>query len=559
MAMDTSAISSALGAGSGLNIRSIVDGLAAAAKAPKEAQIARRETTNTAKISGLAELTGGIDSFAAAMTSLIAGGSLASQPTVSDPAAFSATATKGARLGALSANLEVRQLAQAEVAQSTSVADRSASIGTGTLSLTTARGNFAITIDAGNDSVDGLAAAINAAGGGIGGVDADAGVKASILTDAGGSRLIIKGATGAAQTFTLAVTAGGGPGAGGTGGIERFAYNAATSGTPAGMTQAQSAQDALVAIDNVAVARPTNSFNDVIPGVQIDLKRATVGAIISIGTRRATAEIDQAVRDFVDAYNALNTTARRLGTVGNDENSGILRGNTGLEQLKRRLAALPTMALTVQGAGPHTLAEIGVRTNRDGTLSVTTPQLAAALAASPDAVEALFNPAMFSDNSRVAVRSVSGRVAPGTYALSGLVPQNGTVAPAGLIDGTAMTPSGADLIAPAGSRAVGLIISLRSGAPGAATVTVEAGLGGALQAIRDDLRAANGAFTTANRTLSTTARDIADDRAVLERRSAKYFNQLLSTYAAMDRNISAFKATQTYLEQQIKLWTADRG
>jgi hypothetical protein len=62
------------------------------------------------------------------------------------------------------------------------------------------------------------------------------------------------------------------------------------------------------------------------------------------------------------------------------------------------------------------------------------------------------------------------------------------------------------------------------------TITVEAGLGGALKAIRDALRDRNGAFNAANGRLENEKRDIADDKAALETRSEVYYNQLLKTF-----------------------------
>ena len=111
----TTSIGYALGAGSGLDIRALVTDLSNAAKAPKEALLASRETANQARVSGLAQVSGAIDSFASALTSLIAGGSLFSQSSVSDPSVFTATALPGSRLGGLSASVEVRRLAQANI------------------------------------------------------------------------------------------------------------------------------------------------------------------------------------------------------------------------------------------------------------------------------------------------------------------------------------------------------------------------------------------------------------------------------------------------------------
>ncbi|HEY0116990.1 MAG TPA: flagellar hook protein, partial [Allosphingosinicella sp.] len=89
--------------------------------------------------------------------------------------------------------------------------------------------------------------------------------------------------------------------------------------------------------------------------------------------------------------------------------------------------------------------------------------------------------------------------------------------------------------------------------------TIEAGLGGALKQIRDMLRDRNGPFAAANTRLQKESSAIAADKAALETRSQQYYNQLLNTFTGMERQVSAFKATQSYLDQQVKIWTNDRG
>src|SRR5262245_27823495 len=106
----TTSIAASLGIGSGLDINALVTNLANAAKQPKADLIAQRDTANRAKISALGQVSSGIDGFASALTSLIAGGSLFSQPSVSDASVFTASAIAGARLSGLSASVEVRQL-----------------------------------------------------------------------------------------------------------------------------------------------------------------------------------------------------------------------------------------------------------------------------------------------------------------------------------------------------------------------------------------------------------------------------------------------------------------
>src|SRR3546814_10217441 len=74
--------------------------------------------------------------------------------------------------------------------------------------------------------------------------------------------------------------------------------------------------------------------------------------------------------------------------------------------------------------------------------------------------------------------------------------------------------------------------------------------------IRDALRAETGPFTAVEHRLAEEAEQIAEDREDLERRSTAYHDQLVQQFTAMERQVSAFKATQSYLEQQIKMWNS---
>src|SRR3546814_9787986 len=129
--------------------------------------------------------------------------------------------------------------------------------------------DYAITIDATNDSLDGLAAAINAS---------DSGATASIIADEGGYRMIVKGTTGEANGFTLAADAGADPG------LTAFAY-----GSGGGMTLGQAAADAKFTIDGVAFSCATNIVDDDVPGMSLTLKQAAPGQPVDPGPTRPPA------------------------------------------------------------------------------------------------------------------------------------------------------------------------------------------------------------------------------------------------------------------------------
>jgi flagellar hook-associated protein 2 len=533
-------IASSLGIGSGIDTASLIDQLDKAAREPKEAAIKAREDANSTKISSLGQAASGIDAFANALSTLISGGTLFTQPVSSDSNVFTASALPGARIGSLSAQVEVRQLAQAQSLVSENLADLNAAVGMGTLRLTTVAGDTDIVIGSNNNNLVGLARAINVA---------NVGVTASIVEGSAGARLTLKSATGEAKAFTLAAQ----PSA--EAGLSRFAYGPGVTG---GMALAQSAQDAIVKLDGVEIKRSTNSISDLISGVKIELKNAKPGSVISLGASRPTEALKQAVGDFVSAYNELRTILKDATKAGiGASDAGPLRGEAGVRELQRQLARLTSTRLSNSGT-ISTLAEVGVRTERDGSLTLDSSRLDAVLAADPDGVEALFNPSQQSDNPLVKVTSQMGRTKPGTYALTDLVASANGDPATGKIAGMAAVSAETRLVASIASPAAGLVIEVL-GNLSSATVTVDLGLGGALKAIRDQLLANGGPIKSAQARFAKETAAIGDDKALATARADAYRERLVRSFTAMDTRVTALKATQSYLDQQIKIWTNDNN
>lgn len=384
--MAIESIAKTLGSGSGIDISALVNGLVDAQFANKTAKLTAKGETLTAQISAAGDLKSAITGFDTALKSLIKGGSLQTTPVSGNTNIVKATALTTSAVSGLPAQIEVRQLAQAQVASTTPVADKSAAIGTGKLTLTfgtatvngsdmtsfTAGAAAAIDVDitASNNSLTGIAAAINAK---------NAGVTASILTDSQGSRLVLKSATGATQAFTMTATED-------VGGEGLAALNVGVGAT--GTTIGSAAQSAIVAVDGVALQRSSNSIMDIIPGTRLDLMSASVGTKVTIDAQAPTAALGQAVSDVVDTYNELLATLKKV----TDPVTGDLKSDAAAKSLLSSLRGLSTQELIADPDGklPSTLSELGVATNRDGTLRLDATRLASAIAANPGAVEAMF-------------------------------------------------------------------------------------------------------------------------------------------------------------------------
>lgn len=376
----SSSVSSALGLGYGIDSASIVSGLVSAVRDPKEQSLDSRASMVGAQISALANASSALSTFSTALSDLLSTSTFSGQPVSSDTSIAKVSLTQEGDLSGLPIEMEVKQLANSQVLKSATLASNSTAVGLGTLTLATSTGSYAITIDSSNNTLDGLAAAIN---------DADAGVTASIVTDSAGARLVLKGGVGATEAFTLSDS----------GDADADLLNFTWNGTTGGMTRTRTAQNATVVLDGVETSFASNTITGAIPNVTIDLVKAAVGTTITISEEQPTTGMRDLVLEFKDAYNSLWKSLSALTVAGTDGTAGgILASDSSIRQMKTMLNKLTSTALAASG-DYTSLAQIGVYTNKDGTLGVDETKLDAALEANPAAVTAMINPAVQDDSN----------------------------------------------------------------------------------------------------------------------------------------------------------------
>lgn len=527
--------------GSGIDTNSLITNLTAAQKSSLETPITTKQTANTAQISSVASISSDLTTFSTSLNTLIQGGTLQTQPTSSDATVMSVAAVAGVPVGALNQSVTVNALAQAQSLKSAAYGTAQA-FDTGTLTLTVGSGTpVDIAIDGSNNTLSGIAQAINAKA---------AGVTANVITGSDGTAtLVLKGTTGAAQSFTLAAADASGTQPDGALSLSSLAYGGSGG---SGLTQTQAAQDASVTVDGVTVTRGSNSFSDVIPGVTMNLVKT---GTVNLSSTRPNGAITQSVNDFVSAYNSLLSelnTATAAATSNSD--AGPLRGNAAIRSLKTQLAQLTTKPLNATGS-IRTLAELGVKTAQDGTLSVDSGTLNTMLTKYPDDVESMFVTSQSSSSSRAVITSPAGATASGVFQVTGITPAVGGGDASGSIAGTPMSASSWNLSAVSGQGADGLTLQVLSGVPASLTITINQGLGGALQAVHDALLGKTGALTTLSSSLSTQKSSLADALTKADAQVTVYHDRLVTQFTQMNSLVSGYKATQSYLTQQVDLWT----
>src|SRR3546814_14822075 len=112
---------------------------------------------------------------------------------------------------------------------------------------------------------------------------------------------------------------------------------------------------------------------------------------------------------------------------------------------KRRRGGLTSKTL-LPGDGPKSLAEIGIKTNRDGTLSIDDARLSAAVVQHPGRVHDLFVPGQTSSSPLLEVASAIGAIKPGSYEVTVVVaatpgPAVGSSVPTPLASPVVIAPS----------------------------------------------------------------------------------------------------------------------
>src|SRR3546814_21024855 len=95
--------------------------------------------------------------------------------------------------------------------------------------------------------------------------------------------------------------------------------------------------------------------------------------------------------------------------------AGPLAGDSTMRDLKRMLGGLTSKTL-LAGDGPKSLAEIGIKTNREGPLSIDDARLSAAVLQHPGRVHDIFGPGQ---TSNAPLSEVQNSIGAHTTATSG--------------------------------------------------------------------------------------------------------------------------------------------
>lgn len=364
------------GLASGLDSKAIINALVAVERRPI-AQLETKKTSLNRQKSLYSDLGGLLEKLNTASRALKTTTEfLKMKGTSDDPNVLTVSATSAAAPGAHT--VRVLQLATAQINASTGSASATTNNGSwGEFTLTV--GSTQVPITPTSTSLEGIASAINTAA-----TAQSLGVRAEVV-DTGGTgnsryQLVMRSlATGLANGFTI-------------GDVDGDPAFASVMNGLAGNRVAQ-ALDARVQVNGVLVTRPTNSVAGAIAGVTLDLKaipNPNKDVIVTIAAD--ASETAKKVQDFVDAYNKVVDFAVEQNTLGSDGKAkNPLFGDTTLRSLRSALRSVVGGEVTTTGNQAYQmLAQIGVRADTQGRLTLTQSKFEEALTADQQAVARIF-------------------------------------------------------------------------------------------------------------------------------------------------------------------------
>jgi flagellar hook-associated protein 2 len=356
-------------------------------------------------------------------------------------------------------------------------------------------------------------------------------------------------------------------------GVGNFDLSAATDSsgalTSAGITAenagsaATAGLDAHFKLNGIDIARPSNSADDVLTGVTINLLGTTPDNVTTYAAsvKPDTTIVQNTINSFVKAYNDLKTfaaTQTQLNSDGTYATTAVLANNQSFRnvmsdittQVANQVGGITTgkySSLSDLGITYTTQAATSTSPAVDNILTVNDAALTSALTTNFQQVSGVFgfhltsnnpNLAIFSETNALGVSNFTLHIDPGTSTFTASYIENGSSKTVNLT-AKALSADSYSLTGQDGTALQGLVMIYASNAPATINAT-------ATQGIADKIYNTNNAALTANTGLLPVAlKALADSDTKLNQnitdtnaQVAIYQQQLIQQYAVLESSIS---------------------
>lgn len=370
--------------GSTLDIQKLATDLVSAVRQPQQADLDTKKTLATAKVSSIGKIMSSADSLKTALGGYGDFKTLAYEPIADPNANF--TFHVGSPARPVDVSFQVNNPAttnQVMLAGLANNAPLAGANGSGTLTINYTDSTGVVVPQVFDLKQYGTLTDLQIAIQNVTGFDASIVSTGTGQTDI--QYLTITHGTGAAKNFSVQTQ------------ILDANGNAASDGlqipTSAG-AGASAGKDASLTYNGVTFTSPTNTFANFVPDLMITVNSSMdptkLPTTVHLQTTSNTANCKQALQDLVTSYNSLLKTIQTEITYDKDATKrGGLANDPVARSLLDQMRNLSTNPITLANGKTVTMADVGVRTNQDGSLMIDTTQLNTVLSNSPGLLESV--------------------------------------------------------------------------------------------------------------------------------------------------------------------------
>lgn len=538
-----------LNAGSGIDIKSLAKSLTDTVRAPQQQIIDTKSKALEAKISSVGKIMSAVSSFDDALKAIGNPQTFQRTPSSSDPSKVTMEFVDGKVVPTFSGKIAVNQIATDASVLLPGLSSLDAPLaGTDT--------NRIFKLTAGTPGAPGsVLASID-----LTTVKTLPALRDKINEIAGFQATIIQGGTSSSPKYYLGIK-------GGMGAANSFFVNISTDpGTgpvPAsgsglflnGTEVVKAGIDAEISVDGVTVSSANNDFNNILPGIKITALGKTTSDV-TVSSDYNEQSLSEAMATLVSGFNFMLETVKSETKFDTDPaKRGGLSNDASTRALLSELRRFTTQEMTGFNEESHTLAELGVRTNRDGSLSLDENVFAQVLKNRPDIVEAVLASKKQVSDTRLSVIS-SENLTPSQY----LVTKVG--AGEWRINGQMATLSTGKLTANSGTDAEGLVLALPPGVENAAPVGYQTQVyfaKGLVERFKDmftSLKDSQSSLQLASSNASKSLAELEAKKTELDTRMSKMEERYLLQFSQMNALVNESSNTKTSLKTFIDSWTA---
>ena len=533
--------------GSGIDLKSLVTGLVNAETSVAQSQITKKVENTNLSISSFGNLSSRMNTLNTELTNLEETNARA---TTSSNSGVVLTVTDEANAVDVNSSIVVSTLARGQAVSfdltnngfsnafsNSSSRTASSSIDQGTMVFTLGSTATTITINSTNNTLQGLVDEVNKI----------TGVQATLIdTDGSGSlSLSIRSDTGANNSFSISSGSG-----------DLSAFNTGDY-SDAWVTRQTTAADASFTVDGVTVTRSSNTITDLFSGHTINLTAADSSTAIEVTSSLATTDARTRMQSFIDSINTVKKFLKTETQRGlNGAEPGSLAGDVTAAAILRELSGLTTTPITGYGSTDYYLANLGVRTERDGTLSLDTSAFDAAILADPTVADIVFSSKYSATDANLSVSGLTNYPPePGSYSFSYTDEPGATT---GVLDSNSITAltnsSDQKVFTGTSGNSKNLSVTLLSDNTTSGTVRFGRSVIDTLQAYIETLTSASGTIKTRTNTLTADLATYADDQADLDSKIEALTNDYNTKFGSMEAMVTQLNKTGEYLTSMMDAW-----